>query len=317
MTMSGTSNIRPNPVKVTHHKQQSKPWGADALQGLDGAVTLYGEFRVIQPQNDAFLAGIDRVGGELRDKGGFINLALKQMSGDSTMVKNYPEAYKGVLATAFLDGAKSGTQPIYYSLFVRFAKADQAAAVDLESMFTQHLEPHLHAGASPQSPELVAYRGVFQTVGAGDRTGIYTDPEAVARFLHQPVEQPERETVTVENHVEILDVDREVWEPKVMALLEVAQDTFQPQNDPNGIGQPGTRENRLYRKALTTEILRNANPDGALRSYIMHGVWESVWDHENSHIDPRFLTAAGPVGAKVVIGPVEPFYLTRKLFLRA
>jgi len=74
-------------------------------------------------------------------------------------------------------------------------------------------------------------------------------------------------------------------------------------------------DNHLYRKALSTEILRNAHTDGGLRSYLMHGVWESVLDHENSHIDPRFLAAAGPVGAVAVIGPVEPFYLTRRVVL--
>lgn len=139
--------------------------------------------------------------------------------------------------------------------------------------------------------------------------------EDIAGFLRRPVDTPERETVTVENHVMIYDTDRADWEPKVVTLLEVAQDTYQPKDTPNGVGEAGGRDNRLYRKALTTEILRNAHPDGDLRAYLLHGVWESVWDHENSPIDPRFLTAAGPVGAAVVVGPVEPFYLTRRLIL--
>jgi hypothetical protein len=42
----------------------------------------------------------------------------------------------------------------------------------------------------------------------------------------------------------------------------------------------------------------------------MHGVWESYWDHENSHLDQRFKKAAAPVGSYVVKGPVEPFYKT-------
>lgn len=41
-------------------------------------------------------------------------------------------------------------------------------------------------------------------------------------------------------------------------------------------------------------------------------VWESVADHENSYIDSRFQKAAGPVGAYVINGPVEPFYDTIK-----
>lgn len=48
---------------------------------------------------------------------GFLSLLLKQMSGDSTMVKNYPESYKGVLAGAYLDGVKDHSQPYFYSLF--------------------------------------------------------------------------------------------------------------------------------------------------------------------------------------------------------
>jgi hypothetical protein len=79
------------------------------------------------------------------------------------------------------------------------------------------------------------------------------------------------------------------------------------------LGLPGAPDNRYYRKALSTEILRNAFADGPLRAYLMHGVWDSVWDHENSHLDPRFNMAAGPVGAGVEIGPLEPFYLTRIL----
>jgi hypothetical protein len=212
---------------------------------------------------------------------------------------------------------KSGTQPYFYSLFVRFADSASAIAADLESAFTAQVEPLLHGGVSPQSPVFAAYRGVYQTVGAGDRAGIYTDADAIARFLRQPVEQPGRETVTVENHVSIRDADRAAWEPEVMALLEVAQDTFQPEDDPNGVGQPGASDNHAYRKAMSTEILRHAHSDGTLRSYLMHGVWESVWDHENSHIDPRFLAAAGPVGAAALEGPVEPFYLTRRLVLGA
>ncbi|MGC9351889.1 MAG: twin-arginine translocation signal domain-containing protein, partial [Sulfurovum sp.] len=41
-----------------------------------------------------------------------------------------------------------------------------------------------------------------------------------------------------------------------------------------------------------------------------HGVWENMYDHENSHLDQRFMASAGPVGAYVVSGPVEPFYDT-------
>lgn len=292
-----------------------QPWSAKALGGVDGAITLYAELRVAPPQHDAFLAAVQALAAQLRAAPGFIHLALKQMSGDSTMVKNYPEAYKGVLATAYLDGVAAGTQPYFYSLFVRFDHAENASAGRLEEAFAAQIEPLLRAAPNPQSPELVAYRGVFQTVVAGDRENIYRNPNEITAFLGRPVDTPSRETVTVENHVMTPDVGHEVLEERVAVLLEVAQNTFEPKDDPNGIGQPGAKDNRLYRRALSTEILRNAHPDGALRAYLMHGVWESVWDHENSHLDPRFLHAAGPVGADVVIGPVEPFYLTRMLVL--
>jgi hypothetical protein len=84
-------------------------------------------------------------------------------------------------------------------------------------------------------------------------------------------------------------------------------------DEANGVGLPGASDNRHYRKALSTEILRNVHADGDLRAYLLHGVWESVWDHENSHLDPRFQAAVAPVGAAVMVGPVEPFYVTRRL----
>ena len=86
--------------------------------------------------------------------------------------------------------------------------------------------------------------------------------------------------------------------------------TYEPKDDPNGLGQPGSQDNSDYRKAVSTEILVNTEPNGALRSYLMHGVWESVWDHENSHLDPRFQRAFMAVAPYVVSGPVEPFYHT-------
>ncbi|MEY8014473.1 hypothetical protein [Mycobacterium servetii] len=129
--------------------------------------------------------------------------------------------------------------------------------------------------------------------------------------LRHPVEAPEHDTVTVVNHVMVADTGHHEWEKLVLPLLKVAQETYQPNDDPSGIGQPGSKNNRLFRKALSTEILRNTTPDGELRAYLLHGVWESVWDHENSHLDARFHETSGPVGAGVEIGPFEPFYLTR------
>lgn len=278
--------------------------GVSLPPATDGALTLYTEFRVLPPQNAQALAAIDALAKGLRAKPGFLSLALKQMSGDSTMVKNYPESYKGVLATAYLDGVKAHTQPYFYALFIRFNDA-----ATLQASGTAQAFDRVVLGTKP----MAIYRGVFAMVAAGDRNGIYTTPAAIRDFLRHPVDAPERDTVSVENHVMVADAGHRALEPQVAALLKVAQGTYQPMDAANGIGLPGASDNRLYRKALSTEILRNVNADGELRAYLLHGVWESVWDHENSHLDPRFQAAAAPVGAAVVVGPVEPFYVTRVL----
>jgi hypothetical protein len=292
---------------------------ATDLEGIAGPVTLYFEFRVAAPEHDGAMAALRDQVANWRQAPGFLSLALKQMTGDSTMVKNYPEAYKGVLATAYLDGLNNRTQPWFHALFVRFASLAQLRAARIEEQFDANILPFLHAVQKTQtgfvkSPQpMGVYRGVFQTVAAGNRQGIYTSEPDILAFLRAPVEEPSADTITVENHVMIGDAGHLDWEKIVVPLLTVAQQTFQPAEDPNGVGKPGAKDNRFYRKALSTEILRNARADGNLRAYIMHGVWESYWDHENSHLDPRFLAAAGPVGAGVEISPVEPFYVTNLL----
>jgi hypothetical protein len=290
-----------------------------ATAAPEGPVTLYFEFRVADPEHVAAMAALKDRASVWRQAAGFLSLMLKQMSGDSTMVKNYPEDYKGVLAEAYLDGVKNHSQPYFYSLFIRFADYAQLQASQINEDFDRVVLPFLHAvkktstGFAKSPQPMSVYRGVFQTIVAGNRAGIYTMTAETTDFLRRPVEDPENSTVTVENHVMVADVGHLEWEKLVLPLLKVAQETHQPKDDPGGIGQPGSKSNRLYRKALSTEILRNAFPDGGLRAYLMHGVWESVWDHENSHLDARFQAAAGPVGAGVEIGPVEPFYLTRLL----
>lgn len=275
---------------------------------VEGALTLYTEFRVTPAQNARALAAIDALARDLRAKPGFLSLALKQMSGDSTMVKNYPERYKGVLATAYLDGVAAHAQPYFYALFIRFDDAATLQASGAARVFDQTV-----LGPNP----MAIYRGLFATVAAGDRQGIYTTPEAIRAFLRRPVDAPDRETVSVENHVMVEDAAHPALEPQVAGLLKVAQETYRPADAAGGIGLPGASENRFYRKALSTEILRNVHADGELRAYLLHGVWESVWDHENSHLDSRFQAAIVPVAAAVVVGPVEPFYVTRRLVVRA
>jgi hypothetical protein len=293
-----------------------------ATAAPEGPVTLYFEFRVAAPEHEAAMTALRERASAWRQAPGFLSLMLKQMSGESTMVKNYPEFYKGVLAEAYLDGVEDHSQPYFYSLFVRFADYAQLQASRIDEDFDRVVLPFLHAvkqtstGFAKSPQPMSVYRGVFQTIAAGDRAGIYTTTAEMTDFLRRPVEAPENNAVTVENHVMVADVGHLEWEKLVLPLLKVAQETHQPDDEPNGVGQPGGKGNRLYRKALSTEILRNAFPDGELRAYLMHGVWESVWDHENSHLDARFQAAAGPVGAAVEIGPVEPFYLTR-LLIRA
>ena len=163
---------------------------------------------------------------------------------------------------------------------------------------------------------MVVYRGIFETILAGDRHGIYNDRNALLGFLSQPVDNQAPTLVTVENHVFVPEHLVTNFDQTIPALLKVAQETYQPASDANLIGQPGAVDNLHYRKAMSTEILRCITTDGDLRAYIMHGIWESVWDHENSHLDTRFKAAAAPVGAMVAVGPVEPFYLTQLTLLK-
>ncbi|MGC8713434.1 MAG: hypothetical protein ACP5RH_13685 [Leptodesmis sp.] len=282
-----------------------------------GAITFYAEIRVAEPENAALLKNIEAQAQSLQDASGFLSLSVKQMTGDSTMVKNYPEPYKGTLATAYADAVAAHSLPYFYSLFVRFADYASLQSAQVDRWFDRVIVPHLHAYAmTPEGPQktsmmLEPYRGLYQTVVAGDRTAIYRQSDEILAFLRRPVDLPERHYITVANHVLIQDVMLQPFEAKTADLLAIAQQTYQPTNASNGIGLPGAADNRYYRKAVSTEILRNAFPDGDLRAYLMHGVWESVWDHENSHLDPRFKQTAAPVGAMVVSGPVEPFYETR------
>ena len=290
---------------------------------IAGPVTFYAEMRVAQPFKPGFDTAMQRFAHAMQQHGA-LAVTLKQMVGDSTMVKNYPESYKGLLRSAYADAAQAGTLPLFYALFVRFESAKALDAAKPDTTFNTELMPHLHGammgdGKMMQSPAPMAvYRGLFQTVAAGDRHGIYTRAADILTFLTHPADSTlGNSLVTVENHVFIADRMMQPFEQKVVPLLTVAQETFQPTTAPDGIGQAGSADNRLYRKAVSTEILRKAAPDGHQRAYIMHGIWESVWDHENSHLDPRFKAAAGPVGAMVDIGPVEPFYTTQLTVLGA
>lgn len=282
----------------------------------EGAVTYYAEIRVAGPEKTAVLDKVDALIATMPAKTGYLSISFKQMTGESTMVKNYPNDKKGVLERGYIDNPKV---PIFYSLFVRFDNYDNMVASGVEAWFDENIVPSLFAytmvdGAPVKTPiALDYYEGVFVTVAAGDSTAIYETQDEIKTFLQNQSDEVTNNYVTVENHVMIKDANITDFNTKVKALLTIAQQTYMP-NDGSGNGTAGTLDvaDTNYRKAVTTEILQNAFADGDLRAYLMHGVWESVADHENSHIDVRFQQAAGPVGAYVVVGPVEPFYDTIK-----
>lgn len=285
-----------------------------AAGGKNGPITLYYEFRIAQPVNSQALTEIEVEAARLSGNRGFLGLSLKQMVGESTMVRNFPASYKGLLGSAYLDGASGGTLPIFYSLFLRFNSMGAMHRSGVTHWFIKTIAPLLFVYRPVVGKTDIAFdyfTGLFQTVAAGDRNGVYTSQDDIVEFLRSQQDQPELGYTTVNNHVSIHNQDLAVFESKVLPLLTVAQETFQPTSVYGGLD--GAQENTDYRQAVTTEILRNAYPDAQLRSYMMHGLWQSIWDHENSHLDPRFKQASTPVGAHVVAGPIEPFYATRFL----
>lgn len=293
----------------------------------EGAVSLYYEFRIAGPEIQTLMGNVNAQLAELDSKTGFLSLSFKQMVGDSTMVNNLPVDLKGVLSSAYIDAAQAGRRPFTFTLFIRFDNYANLLASGAQDWFVNTIEPQLFAyqpGMPPVKTPIVLdyYHGVYKTVAAGDATAIYTTQEEIQAFLQdqQDVANPVYQTIpadgtssgasiTVANHVTIDAEDTAEMNIKAAALLEVAQNTYQPDTNPTN-GDSGTLSDSNYRKAVTTEILQNAFTAGETRNYLMHGVWESVADHENSHVDPRFMAAAGPVGAHVIAGPVEPFYQT-------
>ncbi|WP_308389118.1 antibiotic biosynthesis monooxygenase [Acidithiobacillus sp. AMEEHan] len=270
------------------------------------------EFRVPPPQQEATVAAVANLVQELSAQKGFLGATLKQMQGESTMVKNYPPVLKGMLAQADVDASKAGRLPYFNVLLLRFAQQELLPRAQLDGWVQNRLTPLLRftpPGAT-ESAEFLPLTGIYASLIAGDREAIYSTTDAIAGFLARQEDQPSKSWVTVINHVAVPDSVREELEAKVAPLLQVAQNTYEPKDDPNGLGRPGSRDNSDYRKAVSTEILVNTEPNGALRSYLMHGVWESVWDHENSHLDPRFQQSFMAVAPYVVSGPVEPFYHT-------
>ncbi len=277
-----------------------------------GPVTYYTEFKIWIPQREKMVAHMEELGRKLRKKRGFLSMSLKNMVGDSTMVHNYPTNLKAVLRSAYLDAAKENSLPLFYSLFVRFKSYEDLIRSGVIKDF-EKLMKHF-GGLSENYSE-----GVYVTVSAGDREKIYLRPKEIEHFLSHQVDDPVSDLVTVNNHVAILKKDRDVFNKKSTALLKVAQETFRPAkgdydyNPKFPYGMPGSYQNRHYRRAVTTEILQSAfAPDGKYH-YLFHGTWQSVFDHENSHIDVRFRHHILALLPYVVEGPIEPFYKTTVL----
>lgn len=297
-----------------------------------GVVTLYYEFRIAGPENATMLAAVDALSTSLAAKDGFLSLSLKNTVGDSTMVKNYPKELKGVLGTAYTDGFKAGRMPLFYALFIRFENYTKLKAAGVEGWFDTTVAPmlHLYQPGTPPTKLAIAfdyYEGYFKTVAAGNRTAIHSTEAEIVSFLKSQEDTPDKGYITVENHVAIDASKTEEFNAKVKVLLTTAQTTYRPDVadadfdgglDPQLIGQAGSATNAYYRRAVTTEILQNLQVEkNAARSYLMHGVWQSVMDHENSHLDSRFVQSSTPTGTYVIAGPVEPFYETRRLLNKA
>jgi hypothetical protein len=299
------------------------------LDSHTGVVTLYYEFRIAGPENTNMLAAVDALSTSLAGKAGFLSLSLKNTVGDSTMVKNYPAPLKGVLGTAYTDGFKAGRMPLFYALFIRFENLNKLKAAGVDSWFDTTVAPMLYIyqvqAGTPVKTTMAFdyYEGYFKTVAAGNRTSIYSTEAEITAFLKAQEDTPDKGYITVENHVAIHTAKTEEFNQKVKVLLTTAQQTYRPDVadadfdgalDTTLIGQAGSATNTYYRRAVTTEILQNLQAEkNALRSYLMHGVWQSVFDHENSHLDVRFIQSSTPTGTYVVAGPVEPFYETRRL----
>ncbi len=295
-----------------------------------GTVTLYYEFKIAGPEVAKMVQNVRDFAHTLDSTPGFLSLSLKEMIGDSTMVNNFPIQLKGVLKSAYIDGALQKRRPFVFALLIRFDGYDNLVASNAKEWFNATIKPQLFmynpATTPPTKTPVVLdyYQGIYKTVAAGDAQRIYTTQEQIVEFLknQKDVASPQYRpipadgtsndlSITVINHVAIHAQNTDIVNQKATALLTTAQQTYQPSSNPDD-GLPGTLDvdNFNYQKPLSTEILQNAYEFGGVRDYLFHGVWKAVADHENSHIDPRFRKAAAPVGAFVIAGPWEPFYQT-------
>jgi hypothetical protein len=298
-----------------------------------GAVTYYSEIRVAGPEKATVLAKIDDLITLMQTKTGYLSLSFKQTIGESTMGRAYPNTTKGWLAEGFatVNGVLASPKvPYFYVMFLRFDSYDNFVASGVQAWFTANIVPSLFAYAvvngtpTKTAVALDYYEGVYTTVGCADRSvGYGTEAEIKTYLASKQSDEVANHWVSVNNHYMILDSDQAAHYDLLRSnLFGNTMSIFRPIEGDVGYdgvtadyainGQPGLSSNTFFRKALTREILQNAFPDGDKRSYLMHGVWETIMDHENSHIDPRFAAGASQVGSYMLAHPVEPFYITAK-----
>lgn len=175
----------------------------------EGAVTLYYEIRVAGPENAAVLDHVESLKSTMMGKTGFLSLSLKQMTGESTMVKNYPDILKGTLDRGFAqDATAPGTPglptstkvPYFYALLIRFDSYDNMVASGAQTWFTTNIVPSLfayNAATTPPTKTPIAldyYEGVYVTVAAGDRDGIYETQTDIVNFLKNQTDEVARYT---------------------------------------------------------------------------------------------------------------------------
>lgn len=308
------------------------------LSKPSGPVTYYIEVRVPGPEKQTVWDKVSALKETLQTTQGYLSLSFKQTIGESTMGRGYPSdatpTLKGVLAEGYASlngvpaGAPSPKVPYFYVMFVRFANYDDLVASGIEQWFEENIVPSLFAykvenGAPVKTPIALDYHeGIYTTVGAADRENGYMSQEEIATFLASKQSDEVGNTyVSVNNHFFIKDENQEAFGSLLRENLNGnTRSIFRPIEGDEGYddtnedyvlnGQPAKVDNTFFRKALTREILENAFPDNGIRSYLMHGVWETIMDHENSHIDPRFAAGAGKVGSYFTAMPVEPFYIT-------
>ena len=274
-----------------------------------GAITFYCEFSIAIQNKMKMLESLSIYFKNLKEKDGFLTATLKNMVGDSTMVYNYPSAYKGILKDVKIEAAQENSLPLFYALFIRFESYDALLNANIITQLQDiidsliALKEHIHSG-------------LYKTIGAGTREEIFTTDNEVKDYLIHHFDEPKLDAVTVNNHVSIYAKDKDVFNTNTLKMLVIAQDTFRPapqDNDynetfPNGL--PGSFQNSYYRKALTTEFLQSSFPINGKYLCLFHGTWESVYDHENSHIDARFRKGIMKMIPYIVDGPMEPFYKT-------